>query len=180
MKNRRKNVLKKAITLVITFVMTLVLLPVITPKEAANVQAATLKGPRKNSNGNVTYDCVWFGSYPQAEVITTAMSKNYTAIESEYLRDGDLIVNDSLYQILQKATGWDAAGDITLSGGDRYRRIKKEDAAYAAEGTSYYYNWSDGSTYHYFKYQPIKWRVLSVSGGEALILSDKGLDDREY
>ncbi|MGN0395479.1 MAG: DUF6273 domain-containing protein, partial [Coprococcus sp.] len=35
-------------------------------------------------------------------------------------------------------------------------------------------------TYHYFKYQPIKWKVLSVSGSEALLLADKVLDTQRY
>ncbi|MGN0394638.1 MAG: DUF6273 domain-containing protein, partial [Coprococcus sp.] len=180
MKNKSKRTIRRILALALSIVMTFALLPVIMPQSTMNVQAATLQGPRTDSNGVVTYDCVWFGSYPQAEVITTAMSKDYWAIESEYLRDGDLIVNDSLYQTLQKATGWDAAGDITLPGGDRYRRIKKGDATAAPDGWLGQYNWSDDSTYHYFKYQPIKWRVLSVSGSEALLLADKGLDDREY
>ncbi|MGN0395296.1 MAG: DUF6273 domain-containing protein, partial [Coprococcus sp.] len=47
--------------------MILTLLPVIAPKEAANVQAATIQGPRTDSDGNVTYDCVWFGRYPQSD-----------------------------------------------------------------------------------------------------------------
>ena len=36
-------------------------------KAEATETAVTLSNPRKDSNGNVTYDCVWFGSYPQSD-----------------------------------------------------------------------------------------------------------------
>lgn len=39
--------------------------------EASEVEtaetAATLSNPKRDSNGNVTYDCVWFGRYPQSD-----------------------------------------------------------------------------------------------------------------
>lgn len=131
----------------------------------------------------VTWDCIYFGSYPQAEVITTEMSRNYAAIEKEYLADGDLLVSDSIYQTLSKATGWDANGDITING-TKYRRIKQSDAIFGASGAvnhySTYYNWPDSDTYLYFKYEPIKWRVLKTDGDKAFLLADKILDDRPY
>lgn len=39
----------------------------ITISPTENVNAMSLSNPRKDSNGNVTYDCVWFGSYPQSD-----------------------------------------------------------------------------------------------------------------
>lgn len=128
------------------------------------------------SRHKVTWDCVYFGMYPQAEVVPTG---NYTAIGSEYLQSGDTIVDDSLYAALQSATGWDSNGDITLNG-KKYRRMKRGDATYRTSGNSVYYNWSDSTIFHYFKYEPIKWRVLNVDGDRALILADKALDDRQY
>lgn len=42
-------------------------------------------------------------------------------------------------------------------------------------------NWrEDYSTYHYFKYEPIKWRVLEVGNGRALLLADQVLDTQKY
>ena len=44
-----------------------------------------------------------------------------------------------------------------------------------------YYDWiEDYSTYHYFKYEAIKWRVLNVSNGGALLLADQALDSQRY
>lgn len=93
------------------------------PPLAKRAEAATtLSNPRivadsgMKAGQKVTWDCIYFGSYPQAEVITTEMSKNYTAIGEEYLTDGDLIVSNNIYQALNNATGWDANGDITING----------------------------------------------------------------
>ncbi len=180
--NKTKKKSKKLFAAFLAVLMLFTIIPIMPSDKIRSVEAAEtkLKNPRKDNNGEVTYDCVWFGSYPQAEVITTAMRKNYTAIKSEYLKEGDLIVDDATYGKLKKATGWDANGDITLSNGERYRRMRKSDATVSYSGSSSYYNWSDSQTYHYFKYQPIKWRVLSTDGKEALLMSDKALDDKKY
>lgn len=132
----------------------------------------TLQNPSKNSSGDTVWDCVWFGSYPQAEVIP---SGEYTALDSNLLQDGDTIISDSLYNQLESAAGWSVNGDITISG-NKYRRIQKSDMTYTYSD----YNWSDSTTYHYFKYEPIKWRVLNVNGNDAFLLADKGLDDQRY
>ncbi len=125
---------------------------------------------------NVTWDCVWFGSYPQAEVVPSADS--YVAVDKSMLKDGDIIEDESLYSKLQSASGWNSNNDIMVDG-NKYRRVKKKDATYTS-AESNYYNWPDSDTYHYFKYEPIKWRVLNVDGNQALLLSDMALDDQEY
>lgn len=162
-------------------VMLFTLIPVLPSGGMKNVEAAetTLHNPGR-SNGEVTYDCVWFGSCPQAEVVTASMLKKYetddTAFAS-YRRDGDFIVDGKLYQTLKKAGGWDANGDITLANGDRYHRINSRDI------TGYhwsYIDWTKDTSYHYFKYQPIKWKVLSTNKGEALLLAECGLDRQDY
>lgn len=68
----------------------------------------------------VTWDCVWFGNYPQAEVISSA--ENYTAIDKDLMKDGDIIADSVLYDNLKNSTEWDDNGEITLNG-NRYRRI---------------------------------------------------------
>ncbi len=158
------------------------------PKEAGEIEAAQeiaplsvsgLSNPRIEKDSSmtagqkVTWDCVWFGSYPQAEVVPSA--NDYTAIDKSMLKSGDIIQNSSLYSKLQSATGWNSNNDITVDG-NKYRRMKKSDATY----TGSTYNWSDSGTYHYFKYEPIKWRVLKVNGNQAFLLSDIALDDQKY
>lgn len=147
--------------------------------------AASLSNPRivpddtMKAEQKVTWDCIWFGSYPQAEVVTKAMKNKYTAIGSECLQKGDLIVDNEAYTALKTATDWDANGDIILNG-KKYRRMKRADAISGLKGYSDYYNWTDSKTYHYFLYQPIKWWVLSTDGDKALLLSDKVLDCQMY
>lgn len=58
--------------------------------------------------------------------------------------------------------------------------MKAGDATFYNSGYSNYYNWKDTSTYHYFKYEPIKWRVLNRKGNDALLLADIALDDQQY
>ena len=134
----------------------------------------------------VTWDCVWFGSYPQAEVVPSRVY--YTSLDKNLLQQGDLIVDDTLYNALQKETNWDESGNIVING-EKYRRISTKDATYvndnplgdkSPEWNAKFYNWEDLTAFHYFKYQPVKWRVLSVDDNEALLLADKVLDDKKY
>ena len=124
----------------------------------------------------LTWDCVYFGSYPQAEVVP---AEGYDAIGEKYLKKEDIVKDGGLYGALQSASDWDDKGDIVLDG-VKYRRIKKEDAAYAESGNSGQYDWKESDAYHYFKYEPIKWRVLSVEDGKVMLLADKALDGQRF
>ncbi|HCT90639.1 MAG TPA: hypothetical protein DF613_04535 [Lachnospiraceae bacterium] len=102
-----------------------------------------------------TWDCVWFGSYPQTEVTAA---------------DG------AIYTKLQNAGGWDVNADVVIDG-VKYRRKKKSDAVATNDDNVWRdtYSWPDSNTYHYFRHEPIKWRVLSTNGNY-LLLADKSLD----
>ena len=81
---------------------------------------------------------------------------------------------------MKNATGWDENNDITI-GRTKYRRLKGEDATYYSSNEEGQYNWNGSyKTYHYFKYEPIKWRVLNRNGNDALLLADVALDDQKY
>lgn len=129
------------------------------------------------SGQKVTWDCVWFGNYPQAEVVPA--SEEYTALGKELLQEGDLVRDDELYQKLKSATGWDEQGDVEIDN-QRYRRIKEVDARYSGSTRESYYQWENDTDYHYFQYQPIKWRTLSVNGTQAFLVADKVLDNQYY
>ncbi len=126
----------------------------------------------------VTWDCVWFGSYPQAEIVPS--EENFTALDKRLIRSGDLIEDSNLYDELQNIDvyDWDDNNDIEVNG-NKYRRMKRKDALNLTGG-SHHYNWTDDETYHYFKYEPIKWRVLKVDGNQAFLLADLALDDKKY
>ena len=152
------------------------------------VQAAqhTLSNPRivkessMDAGQKVTWDCVYFGSYPQTEVVESG-SEEETALKgmNRYYVTKYQSVSSNAFAAIENAS-YDANGDATV-GGTKYRRMKAGDATYHdAGGYSDHYNWKDTSTYHYFKYQPIKWRVLNRNGNDALLLADVALDDQKY
>lgn len=97
------------------------------------VKDTSIEGGKK-----VTWDCIWFGSYPQTKIVSSSKE------------------ND-LYSTLEKSNGWDKNNDIII-GKEKYHRAKK----------------------CYFKYEPIKWRVIKCENGEALLLSDIVLDKQKY
>ena len=148
--------------------------------------ATTLKNPRivedssMDAGQKVTWDCVWFGSYPQSEVVCETDSDAIANLETmntnfgvEYSK-----VSESIWNSIVNAS-YDGNGDAKV-GSTKYRRIKKGDATYATSGDSTQYNWKDEDAYHYFRYEPIKWRVLNVNGIDAFLLADKALDDQCY
>lgn len=126
----------------------------------------------------VTYDCVWFGSYPQTEIVDQASTCGVYG--KVWAKTTDYEENPSLYAILNSSGGWNSNGDITISG-VKYRRIKKGDAT-CSYGSEYYYSWGAEDIYRYFRYEPIKWRVLNVdsSGSQAFLFTNKALDDQKY
>ena len=137
-------------------------IPITLPKVNA---AENIRNPRivedssMDAGQKVTWDCVYFGSYPQSEVTS---------------KDG------SIYNALKNATGWDENNDIMI-GETKYRRLKGEDATYATSGYEHRYDWNNNyKAYHYFKYEPIKWRVLNRNGNDALLLADVALDSQMY
>ena len=169
--------------------MSLCTAPAVNAQEAGG---SGLSNPKIESDASaendkkVTWDCIWFGSYPQAEVVASADS--YRAVVKSMLVKGDLIEDSALYEKLQEASGWDANNDIEIDG-NKYRRLKKEDATSSTtiganpdveEDIESYYNWEHSDPYHYFKYEPIKWRVLKVEGSKAFLLSDEVLDNQNY
>ena len=84
----------------------------------------------------VTWDCLWFGSYPQEEITED---------------DG------AIYTDLKNTEDWNQKNDVTL----------------------------DGIKYHkrngfYFRYKPIKWRVLKKQEGEVFLLADTVLTKKPY
>ncbi len=152
------------------------------PQKEAKAASVTLQNPRivkddsMKAGQKVTWDCIWFGSYPQREVVADAAS--YNAIYKDYYNPKTDIIEDAvLFQKLETANGW-SDNEITLDG-NKYRRMKKEDALriYSYEGG---YRWKDSTSWHYFRYEPIKWRVLSTAGNRAFLHADLALDDQKY
>ena len=88
------------------------------------------------SGKKVTWDCLWFGSYPQTQIRE---------------KDG------AIYTILKNEKDWDSNNDIVVNG---IKYHKKEE--------------------NYFRYEPIKWRILQRDNTTAFLLSDIILDIQPY
>ncbi len=155
------------------------------PQKEAKAASVTLKNPRIVKDDNmeaeqkVTWDCIWFGSYPQREVVADAAS--YDAIYKDYYNPKTDIIEDAvLFQKLETVSGW-IDNEITLDG-NKYRRMKKEDATRSSSNlkSEDEYRWKDSTSWHYFRYEPIKWRVLSTAGNQAFLFADLALDDQIY
>ena len=153
------------------------------PTKEVKAASVTLQNPRIAKNDNmkarqkVTWDCIWFGSYPQREVVADAAS--YDAIYKDYYNPKtDIIEDAALFQKLETASGW-SDNEITLDG-NKYRRMRKEDTINGLFAVEANYRWKYYNVWHYFRYEPIKWRILSTAGNQAFIQTDLALDDQIY
>lgn len=66
---------------------------------------------------------------------------------------------------------YDGNGDAWVNG-TKYRRISKSDTNY----NGYF----GDSTYRYFKWERVKWRVLQNDGNTLFVVADRGLDCKDY
>lgn len=149
------------------------------------------------SGQKVTWDCVWFGNYPQAEVVKDASS--FSFVGSKYRAENELIEDAVLYQKLDLSDNW--VNNELVVNGEKYRRMSYIDSIYEQVNdiknskfvNSDQYKWKNdktlssrtdakGNPYHYFKYQPIKWYVINVDekNNMAQLLSANVLDDRMW
>ena len=175
--------MKKILYFIPFFIVTFVFGLVVNAQDIMLGNPTSTENQNMTTGKNTTWDCVFFGSYPQAEVVATA--EDATTVLAERQNGNDYIVDYDLYNTLEKATSWNDDGDITVNG-EKFRRMRSSDAVMAEANWKGYYIWgSDGdtidtTTYHYFKYEPIKWRVISVEDNKALLLSDVALDCQYY
>jgi len=114
----------------------------------------------------VTWSCVYFGSYPATEIV----DGEFTAVPEEALRQGDVVSDKALYERLSQAE-W-TQGEATLDGA-RYRRMQAGDAVSWALARPQHYAWDDEHSWHYFRYEPIKWRVIELNDGVATLMADR-------
>lgn len=144
----------------------------------------TLKNPRiekddsMDAEQKVTWDCVYFGSYPQTEIVDKAETSGVYG--KKWTQKDDYEIDKETYAKLENAIGWDENGDITIEG-KKYRRVSIEDTTFH-EKNSTYYEWENSGNikYHYFRFDKIKWRILNIDGNVAYLLADKALDDQPY
>ncbi|MCI6821266.1 MAG: fibronectin type III domain-containing protein [Clostridiales bacterium] len=125
----------------------------------------------------VTWDCIWFGSYPQSEVVCETDTDRIGELKNDYYENKYVTVSSAEWKKITGAS-YSNSGDANVNG-VKYKRLEKTDVNYATSGSDNYYNWGDENV-HYFRYEPVKWRVLKVDGSDAFLLADKALDDQSY
>lgn len=191
-KKKKQGRLSYLLTFILSIAMLVGLCPqgvniVHVPLTLPKVEAASISNPRivKNSlmvaKQKVTWDCIYFGRYPQSEVVEQGskqealLKKMNESAEIKYET-----VSSSNFQAISNAS-YNENGDATVNG-VKYRRLRGMDATYVEtlEVESHYKYDRDYTTYHYFKYEPIKWRVLNVQNGKAFLLADIALDNQKY
>ena len=123
-------------------------------------------------------DIIEFGSYPQSEVKDAALLTKLNALS----------VTMQSYGFYKDGAPGDFMkyGDVTY-GGQRYRKVyftqyrqvwmEKPASAENTEqdNNGYYIN-----TAYWFKYEPIKWRVLSNSNDELFLMAENSIDSQAY
>ena len=126
------------------------------------------------STGQVTlWSCVTFGSYPQTEIVPSA----FTAVDDYAVQAGDVLEDPVLYEKLAMAEWND---DRTEIGGIRYLRITPEDAAGGAADSAQHYRREGNAGWHYFRFDPIRWRVIGLEDGAACLMADRLMDCQRY
>jgi len=126
------------------------------------------------STGRVTcWSCVTFGSYPQTEIV----AKAFTAVDDYAVQEGDVLEDPALYEKLAGAEWQDNRTEI---GGVRYLRVNRGDTASGGAESAQHYRWGGESEWHYFRFDPIRWRVIGLEGSAACLMADRLMDCRPY
>ena len=181
MKTKRKNIFKSLLALTLALIMVLGVAPL---NELAGVDWASLFAPKAEAVGK-TYkvgDIIEFGSYPQSKVTDSSLVSALNSVSKNWVSYG-YYSGDGSYGSM-KLGDWMKYADFTYNG-TKYRAvIFSQYRPYSTCGVSSFDNSSqDDNGYipnniYYFKYEPLKWRVLDPSTG--LVLCESIIDSQAY
>ena len=159
--------MKKALFWLLVLCMLLVGVVLAEDASASFVHLPVVRQNSQSPTGQETsWSCVWFGAYPSAEVVDDA----WDCVDEYALQDGDLIRDSALYARLEAADWQD---DVTELDGISYYRVGLDSAPAANGIREEHYKWDYSRPWHYFRIQPLRWRVLDIQDGKALLLSDR-------
>lgn len=181
MKTKRKNIFKSLLALTLALIMVLGVAPL---SELAGGDWASLFVPKAEAAGK-TYqvgDIVEFGSYPQSKVTDSSLVSALNSVSKNWVSYG-YYSGDGSYGSM-KPDDWMKYADFAYNG-TKYRAvIFSQYRPYSTCGVSSFDNSSqDDNGYipnniYYFKYEPLKWRVLDPSTG--LVLCESIIDSQAY
>lgn len=138
------------------------------------LQEPVIKEDNSLSTGQVTeWTCITFGSYPQTEIIRAPSD----AVDAYAVQEGDFLEDPELYDKLE-AAAWNE--NETEIDGIRYLRIGRDDTITGTSLRDQHYRWGQDEQWHYFRFDPIVWRILTLEDGKALLMADKLLDCQPF
>lgn len=147
----KKNVNLRVMSAVLCFALLLSIVDVFGISSVKGTElchaADSIVNPSTEDNGLTTWDCIYFGSYPQSK-----------------------------YSPKQFPTNPESGKEYTDRDGTKMVYIEGIREEYDEEK----YSIVDVPFQEYYKVEPIKWRVLSINGSDAFLLSDQSLDCQPY
>lgn len=181
MKTKRKNIFKSLLALTLALIMVLGVAPI---SELAGVDWASLFAPKAEAVGK-TYkvgDIVEFGSYPQSKVTDSSLVSALNKASKKWVSYG-YYSGDGSYGSM-KPGNWMKYADFTYNG-TKYRAVtfSQYRPTNPNSSSSVDHSEQDDNGYtvnniYYFKYEPLKWRVLDPING--FVLSENIIDSQAY
>ncbi len=185
MKTKRKNIFKSILALTLALIMVLGAAPL---SELAGVDWAGLFAPKAEAAGK-TYkvgDIVEFGYYPQSKVTDSSLVSALDKVSKTWVSYGYYSGDESYgYRYDSMVRGdWMRYADITYNGA-KYRAVfftqyRPYDTLSTSSSDRTYQDDNGYTPYntYYFKYEPLKWRVLDPATG--LVLCENTIDSQAY
>ncbi len=125
-------------------------------------------------NGNYLY----FGSYPQTDVtlyMAEELSLNVSNLPTNKNRNGFKNYDYKNSTVWYKDVVHTDSEQYRAVYIEKYRKNKDDELNSSQQDNGYHLN-----EIYWFKFEPIKWRILSENNGEALILSELILDSEPF
>lgn len=181
MKTKRKNIFKSFLALTLALIMVLGVAPL---SELAGVDWASLFAPKAEalSPTHRVGDIVEFGSYPQSKVTDSSLVSALNKIAKTWTSYDYYSGNGNVGSMTKG--DWMKYADFTYNG-TKYRAVtfSQYRPYWTSDSSSSGNTYQDDNGYtpnniYYFKYEPLKWRVLDPSTG--LVLCESIIDSQAY
>ena len=176
MKNKNRCIMRRALCIALALLMLLTVVPL------------TVFAEETETRTFETGDIIAFGSYPQSEVTDATLKSALTskAGSTDGWTSYGYYIGNEQYEPVQ--SDYMKYTDIEYNG-SKYRGVyfTKYRPYYTGNSSSTDYSYQDNngystSTIYWFKYEPMKWQVLSYDSttGEAVVLSKSIIDSQQY
>ena len=182
MKTKRKNIFKSLLALTLALIMVLGVAPI---SELAGVDWASLFAPKAEalSPTHQVGDIVEFGSYPQSKVTDSSLVSALDGVSKNWVSYGYYSGTGSFSDTMVQGD-WMKYADFTYNG-TKYRAVtfSQYRPYFTSDSSSASNTYQDDNGYtpnniYFFKYEPLKWRVLDPSTG--LVLCESIIDSQAY